>query len=647
MLGEPAISVLIADDDHDYVRFIREILAESGRPLFDVRHVTHLSEILPTLKSCKTRVLLLDIHLPDGSGLDWLRENRARVQAAVVVMTGDTGFDAADDVAPGAQDFLLKMHVDRHQLVRAIRYAAERQRAQQQLVRSRRYFQSLIDHARDLITVVDDQGLILYQSPSSLAVLGLPPHAVVDRDIADFVRPADLPRARALLAAALEGNVIGAAGEFEVIHANGGTRTLDVMASRIPSVAGRRRAVLNSRDITERHQSLEALKARDQQLRQAQKMEAVGRLAGGIAHDFSNVLTVITAATERLRDRVGDRPGAVPDIESILKNCERAASLTRQLLAFSRQQTLAPQPLDLGQLVKRAGRLLKRLIGEHIDLRIDLPDDILAVEADPTQIEQVLMNLAINARDAMPAGGTLSVTLRRTVADEAFARAHQPMTPGRYVLLDVTDTGTGMSPETQARAFEPFFTTKHPAHGTGLGLSTVYGIIKQSGGFIWIDSREGRGTTFHIYLPPTTAHPVEREPARQESGGRLKPATILLAEDEDEVRALLQDLLESHGHTVLAANGPAEGVALSTTYRGRIDLLLTDVVMPGGTGRDLARQVLIHRPGTKVLYMSGYPEMGASGIGASGRGVLEPGVPFLSKPFTRDMLMAKLHELLG
>jgi CheY-like chemotaxis protein len=216
------------------------------------------------------------------------------------------------------------------------------------------------------------------------------------------------------------------------------------------------------------------------------------------------------------------------------------------------------------------------------------------------------------------------------------------MTAGDYVLLEVSDTGTGMSPETQARAFEPFFTTKHPAHGTGLGLSTVYGIIKQSGGFIWIESQEGHGTTFNIYLPPTSARPVEREPVRQEPCRRLKPATILLAEDEDEVRALLQDLLESHGHTVLPANGPVEGMAVSTSYQGRIDLLLTDVVMPGGTGRDLAREVLIHRPGTKVLYMSGYPE-----IGAAGKGVLEPGVPFLSKPFTRDMLMTKLHELLG
>jgi two-component system cell cycle sensor histidine kinase/response regulator CckA len=642
MLGKDAISVLIADDDQQYVQFIREILAEVKSQQFSVAHVTHLSQIIPALKARKTRVLLLDIHLPDGNGLEWLRANRAHVRAAVVVMTGRVEFDDAEEVAPGAQDFILKSHVDRHQVVRAIRYAAERQRAQQQLVRSREYFQSLIDHARDLITVVDDRGIVLYQSPSSLPVLGLPPQAVVDRYLSDFIAQGDVPRARALLAAALEGNVVGAAGEFEVFHANGSLRTLDVMASRIPSVGGRRRAVLNSRDITERHHALEALRVRDQQLRQAQKMEAVGRLAGGIAHDFSNVLTVITAATERLRDRVGGRIEAIPDLESILRNCERAASLTRQLLAFSRQQTLAPQPLDLGHLVRRAGRLLKRLIGEHIDLTFNVPDGVLAVEADPTQLEQVLMNLAINARDAMPGGGSLKVSISRTNVDRDFAETHAPMMPGDYVLLEVSDTGSGMTPETQARAFEPFFTTKHPAHGTGLGLSTVYGIVKQSGGFIWLDSEPGRGTTFHIFLPPTSARPVLLEDARQSPDSTIKPATILLAEDEDEVRELLQDLLESHGHTVLAANGPAEGIAISTAHQGRIDLLLTDVVMPGGTGRDLAREVQIHRPGTKVLYMSGYPE-----IGHTGKGVLEPGVPFLSKPFTREVLMAKLHELLG
>jgi two-component system cell cycle sensor histidine kinase/response regulator CckA len=351
---------------------------------------------------------------------------------------------------------------------------------------------------------------------------------------------------------------------------------------------------------------------------------------------------VITAASERLYDRVGDRRDARVDIESILRNSERAASLTRQLLAFSRQQTLTAQPLDLGQLVRRAGRLLKRLIGEDIVLALDFPNEVLAIEADPTQVEQVLMNLAINARDAMPEGGSLRLALRRVSVDAEFARHHPPMAPGNYVLLEVEDNGTGMTPETAAHAFEPFFTTKHPSKGTGLGLSTVYGIVKQSGGFIWIDTEPGRGTLFSIFLPPTSARPVAREVPKRRVIEERTPATILLAEDEDEVRSLLRDVLEMHGHTVLEANGPVQGVEVAAAYDGTIDLLLTDVVMPGGTGRDLAREIVARRPETKVLYMSGYPD-----AGGSPQGVLEPGVPFLSKPFTRDVLLNKVHELLG
>jgi two-component system cell cycle sensor histidine kinase/response regulator CckA len=645
MSSSAALSVLVVDDDPAYVDFVREILSDAKGQTFEVDHVTHLARVLPSLEARKTNVLLLDVNLPDGNGLDWLRANRARVQAAVVVMTGHANYDVAEEIAPGAQDFLLKNHIDRYQLVRAIRYAAERQRAQQQLLRSREYFQSLIEHARDLITVVDDRGIILYQSPSSAAVLGLAPAAVIDRYLSDFIPATDVPRARALLAAAFAGNSAGSAGEFDVYHADGSLRTLDVVASRIPSVGGRPRAVLNSRDITDRRHAVEALRVRDEQLRQAQKMEAVGRLAGGIAHDFSNVLTVITAAGERLYDRVNDRPLAVADVEVIFRNCDRAASLTRQLLAFSRQQTLAPQPLDLGELIKRAGRLLKRLIGEHIELAFDLPDERVAIEADPTQIEQVLMNLAINARDAMSTGGSLRIVLRRTTVDDEFARAHAPMAAGEYVLMEVSDNGTGMTADTMARAFEPFFTTKHPSQGTGLGLSTVYGIVKQSGGFVWIESEVGRGTTFSIFMKPTTAQPRVLDPPKKTAAPA--PATILLAEDEDEVRGLLRELLESHGHKVLEANGPVEGIAVASAYDGHIDLLLTDVVMPGGTGADLARAVVAQRPDIKVLYMSGYPEVGVVSRGLTESGVLDPGVPFLSKPFTRDVLLAKLQDLLG
>ncbi len=382
----------------------------------------------------------------------------------------------------------------------------------------------------------------------------------------------------------------------------------------------------------------------DELLVQSQKMEAVGRLAGGIAHDFSNVLTVITQACERLRDRIEAGIASTTEIDMILRNTERAASLTRRLQAFSRQQVLAPRPLDLGRLVNSASELLEQFIGEDIHLSIEIAPDLRPVEADPVQIQQVLMNLAINSRDAMKDGGWLRFRAWNVTVDQLFSETHPPMKPGDWVLLEVSDTGHGMDANTKGRAFEPFFTTKDPVRAGGLGLSTVYGIVKQSEGFVWIDSVLGHGTSISIYLPPTDRPVVEAEvkkPAAKKRGVK-KYATILLTEDEDDVRELLGDMLGSQGFKVLPAANGAEALTRAAEFDGTIDLLLTDVVMPGGTGRDLARQLTAVRPGLRVLYMSGYPEHGA----APGS-VLEPGVPFIPKPFTRDVLLEKIRELLA
>jgi nitrogen-specific signal transduction histidine kinase len=393
--------------------------------------------------------------------------------------------------------------------------------------------------------------------------------------------------------------------------------------------------------VTERRHAEETLRARDEQLRQAMKMEAIGRLAGGIAHDFSNVLTVITAACERLQVDISDGGAPRAEVGTILNNCNRAASLTRQLLAFSRKQTLSPQPLSLGRLLGNAERLLRPLIGEHIDLRISIDPGLDVVEADPVQMEQVLLNLAINARDAMPTGGVLGLNVANVIVTEEFAESHPPIAAGPYVLLEVQDTGCGMSPGTKARAFEPFFSTKG-LEGTGLGLSTVYGIVKQSGGYIWISSEPGEGTTFSIHMPPTTARPVLTEPPQSVAKSPTQQATILLTEDDHDVRQMLGLLLESAGHTVMTAENPERALEVARAFDGRIDLLLTDVVMPKGTGADLARRMAFIRPETRVLYMSGYPEYGTN----SGS-VLEPGVPFLAKPFTRDVLIQKINDMLA
>jgi CheY-like chemotaxis protein len=354
------------------------------------------------------------------------------------------------------------------------------------------------------------------------------------------------------------------------------------------------------------------------------------------------VLTIVTAACERLQDQVvASGHSGSREIDMILRNCERAASMVRQLLAFSRQQTLAPRPIDMGRLVGSAGELLHQLLGEQIQLEIQVAPGLHAVEADPGQIEQVLMNLAINARDAMPHGGTLRVRLQTVSVDEGYAQNHSPQPAGRYVLVTVSDTGHGMDKATKERAFEPFFTTKDAHHGSGLGLSTVYGIVKQSGGYVWIDSEPGKGTLISVYLPPTSAAPVEVDTPRPRTNRVVTPKTVLLTEDEDDVRELIQDMLASQGFEVLAARDPADAKARASSFDGTIDLLLTDVVMPGGTGRDLALEMRASRPTMKVLYISGYPEHG-SPPGS----VLEPGAPFLPKPFTREVLLRKIRDLL-
>jgi PAS domain S-box-containing protein len=639
--ASPAIqrtAVLLVDDDQQYAAFVRQVFEDSTAADIDVEHVTSLREVLPRLARQPFSVLLLDVNLPDGDGLEWLIRHRPHLHPAVIVLTGDANRTLAGDAAAAAQDFLVKYEVQPEHLVRAVRYAADRERVLKQLVHSREYFQSLIEQARDLITVVDENGVIRYQSPASTASLGRTPDELVGRAFSHLVEPDEGPRLQSMLTTLFEGGGGSAAGELEVRHADGTVRVLDVTASRIPSEDGPR-AVFNSRDVTERRTAEEALRARDEQLRQVMKMEAIGRLAGGIAHDFSNLLTVIIGACERIQDDIAAGVQSPTEVATILNNCRRGASLTRQLLAFSRKQTLSPQPLDLGQLVGSSERLLKPLIGEHIELRIAVDAGLRAVEADRVQMEQVLLNLAINARDAMPSGGVLSLRVANTVVTDEFARSHPPIVPGSYVLLEVQDTGCGMSPGTKARAFEPFFTTKG-LDGTGLGLSTVYGIVKQSGGYIWITSEPGQGTTFAIHMPPTTASPVSVEPPRP-AGRPSRRATILLTEDDPDVRQMLAMLLASAGHTVLTAEHPDDAMQKAAAFDGRIDLLLTDVVMPRGTGRDLARRIAPVRPDMKTLFISGYPEYGNSGR------VLEPGVPFLAKPFTRDALIRKIDEMLA
>ena len=387
-------------------------------------------------------------------------------------------------------------------------------------------------------------------------------------------------------------------------------------------------------DITER-------KHLEDQLRQCQKMEAVGRLAGGIAHDFNNLLTAIIGYSQLLLGRLEVGNPLQEELEEIKKAGERAASLTRQLLAFSRKELLQPQVLDLNALVANIDKMLRRLIGEDIELVTIFGPRLERVEADPAQLEQVVLNLVVNARDAVPQGGKIVIETKNLELDEAYAHQHVSVSPGRYVLLAVSDDGCGMDAETLKHIFEPFYTTKHHAEGTGLGLSTVYGSVKQSGGNIWVYSEVGRGTTFKIYLPQVNEEvdtPKTEAASTAVAGGT---ETVLLAEDDKLVRKFVRSILQKSGYTVLEAHHGSEALRVALKHPGPIHLLLTDMVMPLMDGKLLAERTLALRPGIRVLFMSGYSENAVVH-----HGVLESGTTFLEKPFTVETLARKVREAL-
>jgi PAS domain S-box-containing protein len=394
--------------------------------------------------------------------------------------------------------------------------------------------------------------------------------------------------------------------------------------------------IVVSQDVTERT-------ALEEQLRQAQKMEAVGRLAGGVAHDFNNLLAVILGYSDMLLRRfpVVSDPTLRDYVEEIRKAGERAVGLTRQMLAFSRKQVLEPQVLDVGELVMKTKGMLRPLIREDIELAVRVEPNLHPVLADPGQLEQVVLNLVVNSRDAMPEGGKLTIEVENTEFDETYAREHPYVAPGSYVMLAVTDTGCGMSTEILKHIFEPFFTTKAVDQGTGLGLSTAFGIIKQSGGHLEVATEVGNGTTFEVYLPRTTTPERVADADRTFALGGSE--TILVAEDDEKVRSLVRNILEMYGYTVVTATNAAEALDVAAEHQGRLDLLLTDVIMPGGKGtRALAAGLGKQRPGVKVLYMSGYPDEELMG-----HSILAGEVDFIQKPFTPLSLARKVREVLG
>ena len=514
-----------------------------------------------------------------------------------------------------------------------IAIAIERRRAEDALRRSESIFRLLFSQNPLPTWVIDQETLGFIQvNQATVEQYGYTAEEFKKLTTFDILAPEEADRLREHFRhSPMQGRHIG-----HWKHRKKDGRTIEVEIISHEFLYGDRRVrLVVAQDITERH-------LLEEQLRQAQKMEAVGRLAGGVAHDFNNLLMVIKGHTELLLHGPSVSGQVTRKIEQIDRAADRATSLTRQLLAFSRLQVLQPRVMNLNTVVEEMGRLLPRLIGEDIELLMRLSPDLGSIRADASQMEQIIMNLAVNARDAMPSGGRLRIETSNADLDDSYTAAHPIVRSGRYVLLAVTDTGTGMDPETQAHIFEPFFTTKEQGKGTGLGLATVYGVVKQSGGFIWVYSELGKGTSFKIYLPRVD-QPVEDSGSPKSAAEAPRGTeTILLAEDENDVREVAREFLELGGYTVIEASNGAEALRLAAAHKGKIDLLVTDMVMPGMTGPELAGRLQENNPSLGVIYMSGYSEQAA--VEAAQTHTL---ARLLTKPFSRIAFLRMVREVLS
>lgn len=516
----------------------------------------------------------------------------------------------------------------------------ERKRAEEALRQSKERYRDLVENAHDIIYSHDLEGNYISINLAGEQITGYTREETLKLNLADTVAPDYLPKAREMIRAKVAGKNV-TAYELGLIAKDGSAVIVEVN-SKLMYEDGAPVAVQGiARDITARKQMERALRESEEQFRQSQKMEAIGQLAGGVAHDFNNLLTAINGYSALALQQINDTQPIKSYLEEIKKAGDRAANLTRQLLAFGRKQILQPAAINLNDVVTDMNKMLRRLIGEDIKLTAKLDLALKKIKADPGQIEQVLVNLVVNARDAMPQGGQMTIETANVELDEQYPSRHVGSDPGSYVMLAVIDTGTGMSEETKARIFEPFFTTKEKGKGTGLGLSTVYGIVQQSGGTIWVYSEEQHGTAFKVYLPALTLELQPAEAATFEAATRGGSETILLVEDEDVVRGLASKILEQAGYQVFAATRGQEAISLCAERAETIDLLLTDVVMPETSGKEVADRLTELHPGLKVLFMSGYTDEAIVH-----HGMLDANVQFIQKPFTPSALKKKVREVL-
>ncbi|MGH7520296.1 MAG: response regulator [Gemmatimonadales bacterium] len=627
--------LMVEDNDNDAVLIRRELMKLAPQP--SIHHVRHEAAFVAALTDFQPQVILCDHNIPGFGGAEALAlAHRALPDVPFILVTGSLDEETAVTyLKSGAADYILKDRVVR--LGPAVLEALERARQRQALQQHERLLREIIDANPNLIFVKDWEGRFVLVNQASADVYGTTVKQMVGKTDADFN-----PHAEEVAHFLRDDREVMLSGRPKLISeepvTNPTTRqTRWFQTIKVPLRMrddGSSTLLGVATEITER-------KHLEEQLMQSQKMEAVGQLAGGVAHDFNNILTAIVGYTDLLASELGGNTRQLEDLEEIRKAARRAAALTRQLLAFSRKQVLEPRILDMNDVILNLDKMLRSLISENIDLRTSLAQDLDAARADPNQLEQVIMNLAINARDAMPEGGTLTIETANATLDPEYATQHVSVIPGDYVMLAVTDTGCGMDEQTKARIFEPFFTTKPAGRGTGLGLSTVYGIVKQSGGNIWLYTEPGRGTTFKIYLPAIQALPEDIGKAAPVEVARHGSGTVLVVEDDEQLRRLTHRALATQGYTVLEADRGSTALDIARRHKGAIDLLLTDVIMPDTNGRKLAETLRPARPGLRVLYMSGYPD-GA----IANHGMLEPGVAYLAKPFTTEAVVRKVREVL-
>ena len=618
-------TVLIVEDDAGVVALERRRLERAG---YRVVTADNAAAARTRLASEPVSLILLDHGLPgELDGLTFyghLREEGWDIPVILVTGFSDAG-TAIRALRSGVRDFVTKSREYLDYVPEAVRRVLEQVQMERRLAESEARLGAIIASAQDAILAVNGAGAITLFNPAAERMFGCAADDALGRAATVFLP--EMPSTDQEPVSASPTTV-----EWG-LRSDGERFPVEVSQSGADGYgAGSRTLIV--RDVTDR-QRLEA------QLRQAQRMEAVGRLAGGVAHDFNNLLTVISGYTEMILDDLpsGDR---LRDPVLMMRQAgEQAAALTSQLLAFSRRQVIEPQVLQLNSVVSNLTKMLRRLIGEDIELSVSLAADLERVRIDPRQVEQILMNLSVNARDAMPHGGHVTVETANATIDEHFARFTPGLAPGRYVLLAVTDSGLGMDENTRSRIFEPFFTTKDPGKGTGLGLAMVYGIVQQAKGHIEVYSEIGHGTVFKLYLPSVDGVELQKEAADVQSTSLQGTETILLVEDAEGVRALLQDVLTMYGHQVLVARDGEEGIRLADDHQGALDLIITDIVMPRMGGRQLVERVVAARSSVRALYLSGYTDEAVMR-----HGVLEAGSAFLQKPFTARQLMTKVRQIL-